>query len=215
MVEAPVNVSYAVMAHTARLGHALDLAESLDAALFVDDGRLGENANGDRAWAAADPDADWHVVLQDDAVLVAGFVDQVRRALAASPRTVVSFYVGTGMPFSTVGPVRYAISEATAVDAAWFATDALHWGVAVAMPTSWVHDYLATMTSDPTPYDQRIGKYAAAYRRSPVRYTWPSLVDHADGPTLVDHADGLPRVVPRRAYQVGTRSDWDTPPVWF
>lgn len=215
VVEAPVTVSYAVMAHTARLGAALELAESVGADLFVDDGSLGENANSDRAWAAADLDSDWHVVLQDDAVPVPGFRDQVRRALTASPRTVVSFYVGTGMPFSTVGPVRHAISEAGLVDAAWFATDRLHWGVAVAMPTAWVHDYLTATAGDPTPYDERIGKYAAHHRRAPVRYTWPSLVDHTDGPTLVEHADGLPRVVPRHAYKTGERENWNAPTVWF
>lgn len=215
VVEAPVSVSYAVMAHTARLGAALELAETVGADLFVDDGTLGENANSDRAWAAADPEADWHVVLQDDAVPVPGFTGQVEAALSVAPATVVSFYVGGGMPFQTVGPVRYAIEQADLVDAAWFEADTLHWGVGVAMPAAWVHDYLTRVAGDETPYDERIGAYVARHRGTPVRYTWPSLVDHADGPTLVEHADGLPRVVPRRAYRTGTRNDWDAAVVRF
>lgn len=208
-------VSFAVMAHTSRLGHARDLAALTGATIALDGGALGALRNGDNAWSTFDPAADWHVVLQDDALPVPGFVDHVRAALTVAPETAVSLYTGTSAPAHTVGPVRYATGLADQLDAAWLASDTLHWGVAVAMPTRHVPAFLAWAQGCGLPYDQRIGAYWA-HQGAPVRYTWPSLVDHADGPTTVDHADGRPRDAPRRAYRVGTRTDWDTvAPVLF
>lgn len=210
-----MRVSFAVMGHESRRTAAEALATTTEATLHMDDGHLGENANGDRAWAAHDPAADWHVVLQDDALPVPGFVDQVHAALTVAPATAVSFYVGTSMPFQTVGPVRYAIDLADRTGAAWLESCSLHWGVGVAMPTQSVTDFLAWAQGCDLPYDERIGAYWRRVQHAPVRYTWPSLVDHADGPTTLEHPDGRPRDLPRRAYRTGGRDDWATAPVRY
>jgi hypothetical protein len=57
----------------------------------------------------------------------------------------------------------------------------------------------------PAACDQRIGVWYRNQMR-PVRYTWPSLVDHADGPSLL--ADRA-RTVPRVAWRVGEPASWD------
>jgi hypothetical protein len=200
------RLSFAVMAHLDRLEQARRLADQLGASLAVDSGGLGENANGDVAWTLHDEHADWHVVLQDDAQPVDGFAEHAAAALEHAPRTAVSFYVGTGRPRQE--SVERAVHVADATDVAWLTHPTLLWGVAVAMPTEHVAPFLAWARSNRLPYDRRIGAYWQR-ARIPVRYTWPSLVDHADGPSLLRHPWGPPKA-PRRAWRLGTPARWDT-----
>src|SRR5690606_41991585 len=69
--------------------------------ISMDNGR-GSNANHDAAWALYDPWAEWHVVVEDDAVLTSGFLQQAAAALAAAPGDgAVSFYLGNSRPKPT------------------------------------------------------------------------------------------------------------------
>jgi len=44
-----------------------------------------------------------------------------------------------------------------------------------------------------------------------IAFTWPCQVDHRDSPTLIArHPDGEPRLRPRTAHRVGTRTLWNT-----
>lgn len=203
-----MNVSYAVMAHTSRAEAVWRLTSLIGGplAITVDSGALGETRNGDLAWGSYAPDGDWHVVVQDDALPVPEFRRHVDAALAASPPAVVSLYVGTGRPHQP--KVARLIREANTRDAAWIETPDLWWGVGVAMPTGVVEAFLTWGMDRDGPYDQRIGAFARE-AGLPVRSTWPSLVDHADGPTLLAHAWGPPRTS-RRAHRIGARLDWDT-----
>jgi hypothetical protein len=206
-----MRVSFAVMAHVARYDTAITLATSLEAALALDDGTHGENANGDHAWSAYDPDADWHVVLQDDAQPIPGFADHAADALEHAPRTAVSFYTGTGRPRQP--QVANAIATADALESPWLQHATLLWGVAVAMPTEHVAPFLHWAKTSPLAYDRRIGAY---WQRAgiPIRYTHPSLVDHADEGTLLRHPWGPP-TAPRKAWRLGVPRFWDRPVVAF
>lgn len=206
-----MKVSYVVMAHTARLAQAQELCELVKGSLVVDDGSKGENRNGDDSWAAGDPNADWIVVLQDDAVLVEGFLDAVPDALAHAPETAVSFYVGTGRPKQR--QVEKAVIQAQATRSAWLEHKTLLWGVGVAMPAHRVGEFLEWAPLCDFAYDTRIGAFWLR-QLIPVRYTFPSLVDHEDGETLLQHPWGRP-TAPRRAWQVGVPASWDTGVVRF
>jgi hypothetical protein len=202
------TVSFTVMGHTARQQQARRLARDLSCPAMFDTPELGlgEVANGNRAWACA-RHADWHAVLQDDALLVPGFLEALPRALAAADHSIVSLYTGTGRPLQR--SVESAIRVADARGWAWLEHRTLLWGVAVAMPTGLAPDFLAWGAGQPGPYDERIGRFARE-RRIPVLYTHPSLVDHADGPTLLQHKVGPP-TAPRRAHRLGTAADYTTP----
>lgn len=215
----PARISWGVMGHPERERGALALSWMLGATLTLDEG-WGENGTGDRAWTdaharAVDPArpvtqlADWCVVLQDDARPVAAIYEQAVAALAAAPTPVVSFYLGTGYPEHTVTPARVAMLKADEDQAAWIVTRRLFWGVAVAIRTELVPDMLKGVGRSRRPYDERISRWAeqAGHR---ISYTWPSLVDHADGESLVRDR---PRRRPRIAYRTGTRTDWATSPV--
>lgn len=205
-----LQVSYAVMAHPDRDRPSHALAWLLGAQLIVDDGR-GENATGDRAWAdgwcrSDGSESAWHVVMQDDARPVATIHEQAPAALAAAPTPVVSFYLGTSYPEHTIAPARVAMLKADEDRAAWITAPRLFWGVAVAIRTELVPDMLRTVRRSRRPYDERISRWAeqAGHR---VSYTWPSLVDHADGESLVR---SRPRRKPRVAYRTGSADHWDT-----
>ena len=194
------------MAHIDRATDAQHLANLLDASVSLDDGTLGENANGDRAWSMFNPADAWHIVLQDDAVPIDNFRTHAAAALAVAPPTAVSFYVGTGRPLQ--GLVGKAIAAADASRHAWLSFHGMLWGVGVAMPTADIPAFLEYAAGSRLPYDERIGEFWRL-RGVHVRYTWPSLVDHADGPTLLHHPWGAP-TAPRRAHRVGVPVSWLT-----
>lgn len=203
-----------VMAHIDRRQEAEALAASVDAeVLSWDDGSLGENANGDCAWRQlADRDTDWSIVLQDDALPIPGFRRHARAALRAAPPTAVSFYVGTGQP--RVPFVLAAIEDADQIHARWLEANALLWGVGVAMPTEQISRFLEWASRAQVPYDTRIGRWFERQGRL-IRYTWPSLVDHADGPSILDRSGRRsPRQVQRVAHRIGVAyPDWSGPAV--
>ena len=204
------RVSYAVMAHPDRDRPSQALSWLLGAVLVVDTDGAGENATGDLAWEAArlrpGPAPDWCVVAQDDALPVAQIHSAAPAALAHAPSPVVSFYLGTSYPEHTVAAARVAMLKADEADAAWILSRRLHWGVAVAIRTELVGDMLRTVRRSRRPYDERISRWAEAAGHK-IGYTWPSLVDHADGESLVRNRR---RVKPRIAYRTGTAASWET-----
>lgn len=209
----PAPISWAVMGHPRRQRQAHALAWALGATLCLDEDGDGENATGDLAWETwrnpMAPAAEWHVVVQDDALPVPDIARQAPAALAAAPGPVVSFYLGTNYPPHTVKPCRNAIDRANTTGSAWITAPALFWGVAVAIRTELVADMLRSVARSKLPYDQRISHWAGRAGHG-IAYTWPSLVDHADGPSLIKRA--IPRQAPRRAYRVGRPPSWETEP---
>lgn len=203
-------ISWAVMGHPARTREANVLAWALGGTLILDEDGVGENANGDRCWAAHDPAAAWHVVLQDDALPVFDIARQAPAALAAAPASVVSFYLGTSYPPATVQPAKAAMARATDQGSAWITAPRLWWGVAIAIRTDLIPGMLAAVASIGRPYDERISRWCEADGHT-VAYTWPSLVDHADGPSTIPRI--MPRMARRRAYRVGRPTSWATDPV--
>lgn len=194
------QVSYSVVAHPKRLQAAYQLAKATGGQVVLDHGR-GSNANHDAAWERAG--GDWHVVLEDDAILVPGFTAQVTAALAAVPAEgAVSFYVGTGRPKPTEAP--RAIEAARRSNAHWVKAQASYWGVALALPTYLVPDMLGYVQHSTLPYDVRFGLWLRS-RKLPCWYTVPSLVDHSDNPSLIwDY--NLPS---RKAIFVGRNTKWN------
>ena len=204
----------AVVAHVNRFERAVKLAAQLGAAVFVDDGSQGEWNNHARAWQyLAGQQADWGVVLQDDAVVTDSFHEDLASLLDHVPsRSCVGLYAGTSYPGFIQQRLKHAIDAAVRYGAGWLESDTLFWGVGVAMPLEHVLPALALPSA--LPYDQRLGNYFR-HKGLPVYYPARSLVDHEDGPSLVEHADGLPRVLPRRAHRFGPPTARNTRTVEF
>lgn len=182
------------MAHPARSGEVAELVAALDRVVPVhwdDEGppsgnaeRVWRTARG--AWLLADPAADWHALIQDDAAPCVDLLAGLERALEhVPPDAVVSGYLGTGR---TV-PIRWeALARAAdTAGASWVRTNRLMWGVCVVLPVALIPEMIDRANRRTgIPDDMRVAGWAEKTGRE-VWYPWPSLVDHRKVPSLTKH----------------------------
>lgn len=220
------TLSVAIMAHPAREDMVNSLLDELDLECDIpivwDCGR-GRWDTGRRAMLAYDIEATHHLVIQDDIIpcrdLIAGF----RTALAATPGDMpLCGYVGRVRPDKDV--VREAVNCARQAHASFITMHTLNWGPAVCVPTKDIMEMIAfcdTLTEIEN-YDRRMSRYWELRRHVRTWYTWPCLVDHADGPSLVPGRVGTNRKTrahARIAHQFlgeevsGLSVDWSGPVV--
>ncbi len=192
-----MKLSASIMAHpdrsaeVDRLRRALGLSHGVTPVAWDDEGP--PSGDGDRVWRTArrgwelaDPEADWHALIQDDAVPCADLLAGLERALAyVPPDAVVSPYLGTGRNV----PIRWeAMARAADTAAApWVRSLKLMWGVCIVLPVKLIPEMLAYADRRArVPDDMRVAGWAEKTRRE-VWYTWPSLVDHRPVPSLTKH----------------------------
>lgn len=189
-----MKLSVSIMAHPDRSEQVGTLAATLNRPVRVYYDQEGPpSGNGDRvwrtaraAWRLADWEADWHVLLQDDARPCADFLAGLERALAFVPQdAVVSPYLGTGRNV----PIRWE-AMARAADTAgahWVRSAKLMWGVCIALPVALIPDMITYADRRAgAPDDMRVAGWAEK-RGHEVWYPWPSLVDHLPIPSLTKH----------------------------
>ncbi len=196
------------MAHPKRKAQAEALAKQLKRYSFMDvtitwDRLNSEWDTGSRAWERGIGRGDWHLVLQDDAILTPNFYENIEGAIKALPtaKTMISLYVGQAKPLGR----RVKEAVAKCYHATWLKHNMLTWGVGVVMPSDHIEPMLEMVSEKrwaTTPYDVRIGMF---YQRNiiPIYYTMPSLVDHDEGlGSLLEHdvpSNEPPRVAHRLA----------------
>lgn len=182
------------MAHPSREDLVADLVGQLDRPVeMVWDRYQDRWDTGVRAWQAHDPDADWHLVIQDDALACRDLIAGLECGLATiTEPAVVSCYIGDRHP----GVHAIKRAEDQLEPGSWVVLGSLIWGVAIAVPTSTIADMLTWCERNHHPnYDARIARYYSTWAALPAYYTWPPLVDHKPTPSLVGHPDG------RRGYR--------------
>ncbi len=175
-----MNISLSIMAHPSRKLQAEALYKKLKKFDFSKVSVTWDQINnewdtGKRA-LLDNAGSEWHVVLQDDAIICDDFYSEVVNAINNVPETsLISLYTGTVRPFRT--RVQNAVKKATGV--AWLRSYSLYWGVGIVIPTFHVEPMLEFVEGMIEPYDYRIGMF---YRANilPVFYTNPSLVNHDD-----------------------------------
>lgn len=207
MVEAQVNVAYAVVGDIRRLNRAVLLRDELDARLALDMDE-DSNTNHDKAWNMYHAGDDWLVVIEDDVELVPNFKKHVQDAIENLPEDgVLSLY--TGYP----RPERFAVSRAVAkarnTGASYLKHNSMLWGPAVAMPTAFIDEMLNYVSDSDWPYDERFSQWMIA-RGISAYYTMPSLVDHADIDSLLGRGG-----VPRKAYWFEEPKQWNSKVISF
>lgn len=181
-----MTISAAIMAHPKRKKQAEALALQLKKYPFVsvyvsyDSLEAGSHQeewdNGIRALMNGVDKADWHVVIQDDAILTPGFYDNLLGAIATVPtKSLISLYTGTSRPLGK----RVQVAVNKVIDETWLQYWLLLWGVGILLPTSHIEPMIEFVADRTEPYDTRIGIF---YQRNriPVYYTMPSLVNHDD-----------------------------------
>ncbi len=184
-------VSLAIMAHPSRKERAEALCDRLKPfnPVIVWDEKSSEWETGSRALLAYE-DSDFHLVIQDDAVISGNFYVNVLAALDSIPsESLISFYTGKVKP--AVRQTGLAVAAAQVSKSSWLKGQTLFWGVAIAVPTKYIEAIVAQKSTHL--YDRRVGEFF--YKRYlPVWYTNPSIVDHAQEPSLVSHDVSEPRV---------------------
>lgn len=208
-----------IVAHTSRAEAAADLAERTNAIyLSQDDGLLGCNINHLKVWGwlAEHSDADWCVVLEDDAIVPVDIVSQMGKVLDAAPGDLVSLYRGHNVnnPAFELNGLAAGVA-ADDSGAHWVMGDHLLHAVGVALRLSVICDMLAHVRLLPAnfPIDQGISHWSRGTAESKTQtcYCWPSIVDHADGASAIGrHPDKLPRPKGRIAYRYGSRIAWNS-----
>lgn len=181
-----MKISVAIMAVPARHKQAYELYKQLRKMPFemvtivedeiADGTHSSEWNNGKNALLWGVGRADWHVVIQDDAILSPGFYDNLVGAINNVPiKSLISLYTGTSRPLGK--RVKTAVDKV--VDETWLSYWLLMWGVGIAIPSSHIEPMLEFVADRTEPYDTRIGIF---YQRNrlPVYYTMPSLVNHDD-----------------------------------
>lgn len=193
-----MRLSSSIMAHPDRSREVDELRRTLGLSHGVTpvhwDEQVGPpSGNSDRVWRTArgawslhDPDADWHVLLQDDAVPCPDFLAGLERALAYVPAdAVVSPYLGTGRNV----PIRWeALSRAAdTAGTTWARSLKLMWGVCIVLPVKLISEMIAYADRRyGVPDDMRVAGWAEKTGRE-IWYTWPSLVDHRRVSSLTKH----------------------------
>jgi len=197
-------ISIGVISDTRRKDMGEKLSGLIDADfLSVDDGSLGCAQNHARAWRQhAAKSADWNLNLEDDAVPVEQFRDQLDRALEVAPTPIVSLYLGGGYIGDYL--TRALLDDASAIGAHWaVAHGAILHAVALAVRREVLApmiEYLGTRTDA---VDSMLSTWALSNSYK-IGYSIPSLVDHADEKSLVTKY----RRSPRRAIITGRRDEW-------
>lgn len=133
------------------------------------------------------PDADYRVVVQDDALVCAGFAAAATAAIAARPNRLVTFYVGGNAKL-----LAARVTHAAARGHAWVNLPHFSWfpAVAVAWPRRLLDELPAWVDRQPWPKtfrsdDEIIGRFLRNVGEIPLA-TVPSLVDHPDDvPSLI------------------------------
>src|SRR5690554_6674895 len=143
----PVKLSAVIMAHPVRKDSAERVHASLDRDVEIVYDQVTQPsadprqrwAVGRRCWQAADPSADWHLVIQDDALVCQDLLAGLEKALdVIGPEGLVSAYTGTGRPNQY--NVRRAHRHAQDKGHSWMPTKSLCWGVAILAPVPTIPD---------------------------------------------------------------------------
>jgi hypothetical protein len=164
------NLSVCILHHPKRAHLLPYLKEKLGADVPVCiDKHNNLLVNSRRAWAGYDPGADFHLVLDDDAIIGSHFYERVNSILT-STECAYSLYWG-GLEASPVELLKGC--------KVWHV---IRWGVAIILPTKYITEmleYTATIQRMPEnrAFDTRISMYCE-YRHIPVYYPLPCFVDH-------------------------------------
>lgn len=198
-----MRITATVMAHPKRKMQAEYLEAILNYYPFAEvsityDQKSSEWDTGTRALRKGVGKGDWHVVIQDDAILTPEFYQNIENMIIArSEKTLISLYTGTARPLGE--RVKSAVDRTK--DGGWLRAMQLFWGVGIVIPSDHIEPMLEFVSDmDDLLYDVRIGEF---YLRNglPVYYCMPSLVDHDDDlGSLLGHGQAPePRVAHRLA----------------
>jgi len=134
-----------------------------------------------RAWEMYDASADYHLVIQDDAIIGKNFKENAIKEITAHPGCAFSFYFGNRKRFLKTAKKADANGG---IEMHW-----VSWGVAICLPTRIIPgliDFFGTIKGRLINHDDTaIANYLQKIKM-PVWYPMPALVDHRQEKSLVE-----------------------------
>lgn len=177
------------MAHHKREHWFPYLGERLgDVPFSVDDGTKGIWQNNKDAWALHDPNADYHVVIQDDAIVCDNFHERAREFIARfEGENAFQFFYGNKGHVATDKEMNEALKHT-----GFIRKRNLAWGVAICLPIRHIKPLAEYGNRHPAwQDDSKIDGYIKT-AKLPVIFPIPCLIDHRkmeDNKTLVPSRD--------------------------
>jgi hypothetical protein len=171
-----MTLSISVMAHPSRAKYFSYLNGKLDGPRFSIDEGWGLIENNRRAWKMYDPKADFHTVIQDDAIVCDHFKERAIDILASTD-WAYNFYFGNreNLKSTAIQGMRmgHIIGE-------------MRWGLAICLPTKLISEMLEFCAKMKSRHDDtNIAKFLK-HKKIKTFYPMPSLIDHrADEKSLV------------------------------
>lgn len=188
-----MKLSAVIMAHPKRAEQVEHLRAQLGDLPVVWDEKQDRWDTGKRAMLAYDPACTHHLVIQDDVLPCRDLLAGVKVALEHVPDATLCLYVGRRRPHAHA--VSRACAQADRLRAAFITMHTLNWGPGIAVPTAAIDEMVAysDKLTEIKNYDRRLSRYWECEAKVRIWYTWPSLLDHADGPSLVHGRVGTDR----------------------
>ena len=192
-----MTFGFAIQAHPTRAKLAQTLSQQLGGAPIAWSRKPQDTWDTHRrARLAADPAADWNVVLQDDAVLGREFHRRLAELVASRPEQLYCLFYRPKSTRQGNGPYNDAAARGLA--SGGFAWPALRSCIGTVIATPLIADmieYCDAITDVPSRLDDpRISRWAQE-RELPIWYPLPSLVNHQrGGRSLVGHGPNGSRV---------------------
>lgn len=207
-----MKISVSIMAHPKRKAQAEALYKKLIQYPFSDVYIIWDELNDE--WHTGERSlkggivlgSDWHLVIQDDAILTPHIYDNIETMIAAVPiKSVISLYTGKVRPLQD----RVIPAVQKAPSGSFLTHYMMMWGVAILLPSDHIEPMLE-FAADPMfrddKYDIRVGRFYYG-NRLPIYYSMPSLVDHNDSIGSLIGNDGTTQ--PRVAHRLATgRVSW-------
>lgn len=196
MTATAMRLSIAVMTHPRRARAAEQLADRFReqaAQVVLDpepDGPPSALRAARRAWAAADPKATHHLVLQDDALPVAGFLERLASLVAAEPEAALSLHTEWGSMTSHAIRLAAMLGHTLAP-----VVDDYIPCVGLALPVEAAlgfEEYARTKVGEDAPDDVAMLDYLA-HRSTQALIPVANLVDHDEALSLVGNNKFGPR----------------------
>lgn len=165
-----MKISIALMCHVSRVEFIPYLKSKLgECKVFIDDGHLGVKKNSIRCWASFDKTADYHLVIQDDAIICEDFFGRCKKYLD-SKKEIVSFFMSKRLK-----------EENLEEDENFFYRNWLTGAVGLAIKTEYIPELLSFMNSQRMNNDDTIIANFFKKKGIKISYSKPSLVDHRHG----------------------------------
>ena len=175
-----MTFSTSIMMHPSRVEYKDYLLSKLGEVPIAMDRGKGLWDTARRAWLMFDPTKDFHLVIQDDAIIGKDFYERAEKEIKEHPGSAFSFYFGNRKRFIKIAEKA---EQQGGISMGW-----ISWGVAICLPTQSIIEMIDYCEKLPASYkkhdDTMIAKYLASIKM-PVWYPMPSLVDHRTGESLV------------------------------